>query len=43
MEGVEYSNAMEQYYTLKHKYDKALKKAKAKIKTNKERGCNISG
>ena len=32
MEGVEYSNAMEQYYTLKHKYDKALKKAKAKIK-----------
>ena len=35
MEGVEYSNAMEQYYTLKLKYDKALKKAQHSLMKDK--------
>jgi len=32
MEGLEYNKAIENYYTLKAKYDKAIKKAKVKIK-----------
>ena len=31
MEGLEYDKAIENYYTLKAKYDKAVKKARVKI------------
>jgi len=36
MEGLEYDNAMEHYYILKAKYDKALRKAKTKIKRSND-------
>jgi hypothetical protein len=36
MESLEYDNAMEHYYTLKAKYDKVLRKAKAKIKRSND-------
>jgi len=36
MEGLEYDKAIENYYTLKAKYDKAVKKARVKIKRSND-------